>query len=148
MAKLERTSSIKCGNYIYKQGDIYFGPAGPIPSLVCEVSYSERRREAERKAYQYIAWPGSPIQAVLNLNLQYPALKKAWVSLRVADGSSGYWSQYNQVFIPRPYHRFMKKACPGKLAYGGWRTNGPPPYFGQILLYCVTVARDQRVGRS
>ncbi|EAQ85237.1 predicted protein [Chaetomium globosum CBS 148.51] len=40
----------------------------------------------------------SPIQAVLILKLQYPGLQKAWVSLRVADNSSGYWSQYHQVY--------------------------------------------------
>jgi hypothetical protein len=40
----------------------------------------------ERKAHQYIESSDGKIQAVLILDLQYPDMKKAWVSLLTADG--------------------------------------------------------------
>ncbi|KAK4151054.1 hypothetical protein C8A00DRAFT_45679 [Chaetomidium leptoderma] len=58
-----------------KQADVSFGLVGPLPSLVCE-------------AHQYLDSSDGQIRAVLILHLQYPSMKKAWVSLLAADGSS------------------------------------------------------------
>jgi hypothetical protein len=52
----------------------------------------------ERKARQYIDSSDGKIQAVLILDLQYPGLKKAWVSLRVEDDPSSHWIQHHELF--------------------------------------------------
>lgn len=52
----------------------------------------------ERKARQYIDSSDGKIQAVLNIDLQYPGLKKAWVSLRVGDDLSSRWIQHHELF--------------------------------------------------
>jgi hypothetical protein len=48
----------------------------------------------ESKARQYIDSSDGKIRAVLLLNFQYPGMKKAWVSLLVADG----WIQRHEVY--------------------------------------------------
>jgi hypothetical protein len=52
----------------------------------------------ERKARQYIDSSDGKIQAVLILDLQYPGMKKAWVSLRVADDPSSHWIQHHDLY--------------------------------------------------
>ncbi|KAK4095954.1 hypothetical protein N658DRAFT_511624 [Parathielavia hyrcaniae] len=47
---------------------------------------SEPRQYVERKARQYIDSSDGKIRVVLILDLQYPDMKKAWVSLLAADG--------------------------------------------------------------
>jgi hypothetical protein len=52
----------------------------------------------ERKARQYIDSSDGKIQAVFILDLQYPGMKKAWVSLLVWDDTSGHWIQHHGLF--------------------------------------------------
>lgn len=48
----------------------------------------------ERKARQYIDSSDGKIRLVLILKLQYPGMKKAWVSLLGADG----WIQHHELY--------------------------------------------------
>ena len=48
----------------------------------------------EKKAHQYIDSSDGQIRAVLILDLQYPGMKKAWVSLLAADD----WIQRHEVY--------------------------------------------------
>lgn len=52
----------------------------------------------ERKARQCIESSDGKIRAVLILDLQYPGMKRAWVSLLVGDGSSGYWIRHHELY--------------------------------------------------
>lgn len=51
----------------------------------------------ERKARQYINCSDGKIRAALILDLQYPHMKKAWVSLLVA-GSPSDWVQHSELY--------------------------------------------------
>lgn len=52
----------------------------------------------ETKAEQYTDMSEGKIRAVLILDLDYPDIKKAWVSLRVAGNPSAYWVQRCELF--------------------------------------------------
>ncbi|KAK4237598.1 hypothetical protein C8A03DRAFT_44569 [Achaetomium macrosporum] len=78
------TISIKYEKKLFKQADVSFGRSEPRPHV-------------ERKARQYIESSDGKIQAVLILDLQYPSMKKAWVSLLAADSSSR-WIQHHEVY--------------------------------------------------
>jgi hypothetical protein len=52
----------------------------------------------ERKARQYTDLSDGKIQAVLILDLQYPGIKKAWVSLLVEGDSSSDWIQHHELY--------------------------------------------------
>ncbi|KAK3896504.1 hypothetical protein C8A05DRAFT_48452 [Staphylotrichum tortipilum] len=82
------TADIKYESKICKQPDASFGQAGTLPSLVCEVS----------KARQYIDLSDGKIQVALIIDIQYPGIKKAWVSLLAADDSSSSWVQHSDLF--------------------------------------------------
>ncbi|KAK3897135.1 hypothetical protein C8A05DRAFT_48129 [Staphylotrichum tortipilum] len=75
------TADITYQSKIHKQADVSFGQGDNPPSLVCEVS----------KTRQYINSSDGKIQVVLLINLQYPGMKKAWVSLSAADDPSSSW---------------------------------------------------------
>jgi hypothetical protein len=51
----------------------------------------------ERKARQYIDSSDGKIRVALIIDLQYPGMKKAWVSLLVADDSSSLWVQHSEL---------------------------------------------------
>ncbi|KAK4106671.1 hypothetical protein N658DRAFT_563444 [Parathielavia hyrcaniae] len=55
---------------------------------------SEPRQHVERKARQYIDSSDGKIRAVLILDLQYPGMKKAWVSLLAAEG----WLPHHELY--------------------------------------------------
>ncbi|KAK4150538.1 hypothetical protein C8A00DRAFT_46103 [Chaetomidium leptoderma] len=59
---------------------------------------SESRQHVERKARQYIDSSDGKIQVALILVLQYPGMKKAWVSLLAADDPSSSWVQHSDLF--------------------------------------------------
>ncbi|KAK4098442.1 hypothetical protein N658DRAFT_518049 [Parathielavia hyrcaniae] len=86
-AKEQGTASIEYEDKLCKQADVSFGQAGTLPSLVCE-----------RKARQYIDSSDGNIRAVLILDLQYPGMKKAWVSLLAADDSPSHWILHHELY--------------------------------------------------
>jgi hypothetical protein len=52
----------------------------------------------ERKARQYIDLSDGKIRVALVVDLQFPDMKKAWISVLVADGSSSRWLQRSKLF--------------------------------------------------
>ncbi|KAK0659744.1 hypothetical protein QBC41DRAFT_368900 [Cercophora samala] len=58
----------------------------------------EPRKHVERKARQYINCLDGKIRVALILNLQYPYMKKAWVSLLVAGSPSSGWVQHSELY--------------------------------------------------
>lgn len=52
----------------------------------------------QSKARQRIHSPDGKIQAVLIIDLQYPDMKKAWVSLRTGSGPSSHWAKDQELF--------------------------------------------------
>ncbi|KAK4233491.1 hypothetical protein C8A03DRAFT_47977 [Achaetomium macrosporum] len=84
-AKEQGTASIKYENKLRKQADLSFGQ-------------SETRQHVERKARQYIVSSDGKIRAVLILDLQYPGMKKAWVSLLAADDSASHWILHHELY--------------------------------------------------
>ncbi|KAK4106782.1 hypothetical protein N658DRAFT_461692 [Parathielavia hyrcaniae] len=82
------TANIESDGKLLKQADISFGEAGTLPSL------SEPRQHVERKARQYIDLSDGKTRAVLILDLQYPGMNKAWVSLLAADG----WLPHHELY--------------------------------------------------
>ncbi|KAH6640621.1 hypothetical protein F5144DRAFT_609588 [Chaetomium tenue] len=85
------TTDIKYEAKLWKQPDVSFGVVHTLPSLVCEVSWSETRQHAESKARDYIGLSDGKIQAVLIIDLEYPDLTKAWFSLLVSNGRPDHW---------------------------------------------------------
>ncbi|KAK3307709.1 uncharacterized protein B0T15DRAFT_502176 [Chaetomium strumarium] len=83
--KEQGTASIKYENKLFKQADVSFGQ-------------SEKFQHAERKARQYIDSSDGKIRAVLILDLHYPDMKKAWVSLLTADDSASHWILYHELY--------------------------------------------------
>ncbi|KAK3300414.1 uncharacterized protein B0H64DRAFT_369672 [Chaetomium fimeti] len=73
--------TIEYGNKLYKQADVSFGKIVRMP-----------------KACQYIDMSDGKIRVAMILDLQYPDMKKGWVSLRVADDSSSYWAKQSELF--------------------------------------------------
>ncbi|KAK0721201.1 hypothetical protein B0T21DRAFT_316828 [Apiosordaria backusii] len=59
---------------------------------------SEPRKHVERKARQYINCSDGKIRVALILDLQYPHMKKAWVSLLVAGSPSSGWVQHSELY--------------------------------------------------
>lgn len=47
---------------------------------------------------QYIDMSDGKIRIAMILDLQYPDMKKAWVSLLVADDFSSYWAKHSELF--------------------------------------------------
>ncbi len=52
----------------------------------------------ERKSRQYIDLSDGKIRVALIIDIQYPGMKKAWVSLLAADNSSSSWVQRSDLF--------------------------------------------------
>lgn len=53
----------------------------------------------ERKSRQYIDMSDGKVRIAMILDLQYPDMKKGWVSLRVADDASSYWAKRSELFF-------------------------------------------------
>ncbi|KAK4035288.1 hypothetical protein C8A01DRAFT_48494 [Parachaetomium inaequale] len=74
------TAVVECERNILKQPD------------------GESRQRVEKKSRQYIDSSDGKIQVALIIDLQYPGMKKAWVSLLAADDSSSSWVQHSDLF--------------------------------------------------
>ncbi|KAK3293638.1 uncharacterized protein B0H64DRAFT_434780 [Chaetomium fimeti] len=102
--KARGTFLMRYEDKICKQADLSFGLAGHLPSLVCEIFWSQPRQYIERKAHQYIEMSDGQIRAVLILDLQYPDAAEGCVGLLVADDSgSSDWIQRSQVFYDETF---------------------------------------------
>lgn len=73
---------------LWKQADWAFGRATDhLPSLVCEVSFSQSWENVQAKVVQYIKSSNGKIRAGIIFNIEYPEANTVTVSLLTADDS-------------------------------------------------------------
>ncbi|KAK0729540.1 hypothetical protein B0H67DRAFT_559051 [Lasiosphaeris hirsuta] len=73
---------------LWKQVDWAFGRAtDSLPSLACEVSFSQTWENVQAKVIQYIKSSNGKIRAGIIFNIEYPEVNMVTVSLLVADDS-------------------------------------------------------------
>jgi hypothetical protein len=93
-------ATIRHKKKLFNQPDFSFiQPGALFPSLVGEIAFGQTSDNVEKKARRYIRKSDGNIQAVIVVDVEYPSMRKGWVSLRVADGASGSWVQHRQLLF-------------------------------------------------
>jgi hypothetical protein len=83
------TSQLELEGKLSKQADWAFGCATDyLPSLVCEVSFSQSWKDMRAKIVKYIKSSAGNIRAGIVFNVEYPDASMVTVSLATADDSA------------------------------------------------------------
>ncbi|KAK0711800.1 hypothetical protein B0H67DRAFT_586331 [Lasiosphaeris hirsuta] len=93
------TADIKVKGELWNQPDASFALLGDAePTFIVEVAWSQSQQDVEDKAENYIRGTHGKVQVVIVLNVLYPDLEEAVVSLLVATHDDGFrWEQRRKV---------------------------------------------------